>query len=105
MTVQTAVDLTDRFEAYARARVDALARERLSGYVLKKGSPSCGLDGVPLYGAQDGAAPTGRGLFAARLAACYPSLPMEDEDRLSDPDVRRRFIDDVFAYARRAPVR
>jgi len=46
LTVKTGVDLTDRMARYAHERVERLARERLSGYVLKKDSPSCGLERV-----------------------------------------------------------
>ncbi|HJU12456.1 MAG TPA: DUF523 domain-containing protein, partial [Candidatus Binataceae bacterium] len=34
-------DLTDKMKAYAKRRVAALGRQDLSGYVLKKNSPSC----------------------------------------------------------------
>src|SRR5512147_3147637 len=44
ITVKTARDLTTSMERFARSRVAALAAEDLSGYVLKKDSPSCGLE-------------------------------------------------------------
>lgn len=42
-------DWTERMTAYARRRVALLAKENLSGYVLKKDSPSCGLLRVKRY--------------------------------------------------------
>ena len=86
--------------AYAGPRVEALAAERLSGYVLKKDSPSCGLVRVKVYDTAGSPARTGRGLFAERLVERFPSLPIEDEGRLSDPRLRENFIERVFAYDR-----
>ncbi len=97
----TGRDITDDMRAFARARVEALARERLSGYVLKKGSPSCGMERLPVFDESGVADESGRGLFAEALFARFPDLPIEDEGRLSEPRLRERFIERVFAYARR----
>jgi uncharacterized protein YbbK (DUF523 family)/uncharacterized protein YbgA (DUF1722 family) len=99
LTVKTAIDLTDRLESYARRRLDELADDDLCGYVLKKDSPSCGLERVKVYGAPIPDR-TGRGLFAAALAARFPSLPIEEEGRLSDARLRENFIERIFAYRR-----
>jgi uncharacterized protein YbbK (DUF523 family) len=93
-------DLGARMRGYARRRVRALGRLQLDGYVLKRGSPSCGLLGVPVHRAR-GAPRAGRGLFAAALTARLPGLPVEEEGRLADPALRARFLDRVFARARR----
>ncbi len=62
----------DRFEqlrAWARARVEDLARLDLDGFILKKDSPSCGLERVRVYRAEGEGPPAriGTGLFAALL--------------------------------------
>jgi uncharacterized protein YbbK (DUF523 family) len=97
----TGVDHTDTMGQWASVRLDELAREELSGYILKKDSPSCGMEGVKIY--DRGATPyeTGRGLFADALMRRFPSLPVEDEGRLGDPGIRERFLARVFAYQRR----
>jgi uncharacterized protein YbgA (DUF1722 family)/uncharacterized protein YbbK (DUF523 family) len=100
VTVKTGVDLTSRLVDYADRRVEELATADLSGYVLKKDSPSCGLERVKVYGAQGMPAKAGRGLFAARLAKRLPDLPLEEEGRLSDPRLRDNFLERVFAYWR-----
>jgi uncharacterized protein YbgA (DUF1722 family)/uncharacterized protein YbbK (DUF523 family) len=100
LTVKTAVDLTERLAEYAQGRVAQLASEDLSGYVLKKDSPSCGLERVKVYGAHNVPARSGRGLFAARLVERFPDLPVEEEGRLSDPRLRENFVERVFAYWR-----
>ena len=97
---KTKEDVTDRLRRYARARADALAHEQLSGFILKKDSPSCGMDRVKVYADGRMAERGGRGLFAEALLARMPSLPVEEEGRLSDPRLRENFIERVFAYRR-----
>jgi uncharacterized protein YbgA (DUF1722 family)/uncharacterized protein YbbK (DUF523 family) len=100
LTVKTGVDHTDTMTAYARRRVDALAAENLSGYVLKKDSPSCGMTRVKLFRGAGAPARTGVGLFARALLDRYPHLPVEEEGRLSDSRLRENFVERVFAYRR-----
>jgi uncharacterized protein YbgA (DUF1722 family)/uncharacterized protein YbbK (DUF523 family) len=99
ITTRTNVDHTDAMRRWAVRRVRALERERLSGYVLKKDSPSCGIERVKVYD-EAGAMPrrTGVGLFAAELTRAWPSLPIEEEGRLADPVLRENFIERIFAY-------
>jgi uncharacterized protein YbgA (DUF1722 family)/uncharacterized protein YbbK (DUF523 family) len=109
MTTGAARDVTGRMTGWARGRLRALGGEDLRGYVLKKDSPSCGLERVRVYhAARDGAAPSdrrapernGRGLFAAALLERFPNLPVEEEGRLEDSRLRENFIERVFAYHR-----
>lgn len=100
LTVRTAVDLTDQLATYTRRRVDALAGEDLSGYVLKKDSPSCGMERVKIYNPSGMAEKAGRGIFASRLIERFPALPVEEEGRLAEPRLRENFVERVFAYWR-----
>jgi uncharacterized protein YbgA (DUF1722 family) len=77
-----------------------LAGEDLCGYVLKKDSPSCGMERVKVYRDDRMAERSGRGLFATALMTRFPHLPVEEEGRLSDPRLRENFIERVFAYRR-----
>lgn len=92
-------DWTTRMSKFAASRVRALAGANLSGYVLKKDSPSCGLDGVRVRNGTRTVL-TGRGIFAGTLVELCPNLPVEEEDRLSDPAARENFVERVFAYQR-----
>jgi uncharacterized protein YbgA (DUF1722 family)/uncharacterized protein YbbK (DUF523 family) len=99
IVIRTGEDVTTTLRHYSIARADELAGANLSGYVLKKGSPSCGMERVRVY--RGGVAQrTGRGLFADALIARLPNLPVEEEGRLSDPRLRENFIERVFAYRR-----
>jgi uncharacterized protein YbgA (DUF1722 family) len=98
LTVKTGVDLTDQLARYARERVAGLASQDLCGFVLKKDSPSCGMERVKIYAQSPVPTKSGRGLFAATLQDCCPNLPIEEEGRLSDPRLRDNFVERVFAY-------
>ena len=100
VAVESGVDYTERMDAYAARRADALARERLSGYVLKKDSPSCGMARVNVHRGKGPPARNGVGRFARALLARFPHLPIEEEGRLNDPRLRENFIERVFAYRR-----
>lgn len=62
--------------------------------------PSSGLFRVKVY--RDKGAPqrTGSGLFARAFTRRFPLLPVEEEGRLHDWQLRENFIDCVFAYRR-----
>jgi uncharacterized protein YbbK (DUF523 family) len=103
ITDRVRADLTTAMTEFSARRVDALAG-RLDGYVLKAGSPSCGLD-VPLHRLPGSAADTAAeerapGLFAAAITARFPDLPVADERQLADPGSRERFVAQVFAHHR-----
>ena len=92
-------DWTEPMRSYSVRRVGELAGADLCGYVLKKDSPSCGMERVKVYG--DGMpVKSGRGAFAEALLARFPDLPVEEEGRLCDPRLRDNFVERVFAYHR-----
>jgi uncharacterized protein YbgA (DUF1722 family)/uncharacterized protein YbbK (DUF523 family) len=92
-----ALDVTAKLLAYGRT----VARELddISGYIFKSRSPSCGMAHVPVTG-ERGRAQGGRGLFAQAFMQARPLLPVEEEGRLGDPDLRDDFIERVFVYQR-----
>jgi len=100
VTTRTGIDHTAAMRRWARTRVEALVGEPLSGYVLKKDSPSCGMERVKIFGRGGMPERNGRGLFAEALLTRFPHLPVEEEGRLSDPRLRENFIERVFACQR-----
>jgi uncharacterized protein YbbK (DUF523 family) len=99
--VLTREDWTARMEEWARAHVHTFEAMRVSGFVLKARSPSCGPHGVLVHGhGNDAHTARGRGLFAEALVEGLPGVPIEDEEELRDPAARQRFLDRVFAYQR-----
>ncbi|HEX5109296.1 MAG TPA: DUF523 and DUF1722 domain-containing protein [Vicinamibacterales bacterium] len=107
--VESHTDWTSKMARFSATRVAGLAAD-LSGYVLKRDSPSCGLAGVRVHRARRresrGRKPvaalsrTGRGLFAEALIDALPNLPIEEEDRLHDVELQQHFVERVFAYQR-----
>jgi len=66
LATQSGTDLTEAMDTYARGRVGGLGAFRLSGYILKRASPSCGMERVKVYSEAGVPSRTGRGLFARR---------------------------------------
>ena len=93
-------DWTDPVRAWSASRVEALSDLRLTGYVLKSKSPSCGMERVRIYADSGMPSRSGVGLFAERLLDQLPNLPVEEEGRLCDPRLRENFVTRLFAYAR-----
>lgn len=93
-------DWTDAMRRFAAVRVRDLAELKLSGYVFKKNSPSCGMERVRVYSSQGMPAQRGRGLFASAVMGRFSLMPVEEEGRLNDPALRENFIERVFAYHR-----
>ena len=98
VTRQPGIALTRRMREYERRRVRELTKERLSGYILKKDSPPCGMERVKVWDHRGTNEPNGRGIFAAELLRQFPTMPVEEEGRLRDPRIRENFIDRVFMY-------
>ena len=94
---KTGRDLTADMHAHTAARLAGLGD--LDGYVLKKGSPSCGMERVKIYKGTSGQK-NGVGLFAEALMTSRPHLPVEEEGRLNDPGLRMRFVERLFAHNR-----
>lgn len=93
-------DVSEVMRRYAAKKADDLAALDLRGFVLKKDSPSCGMERVKVYAAAGPAERAGRGLFAEALMRRLPNLPVEEEGRLGDPRLRDNFVERVFAYQR-----
>jgi uncharacterized protein YbgA (DUF1722 family)/uncharacterized protein YbbK (DUF523 family) len=100
VVTKTGQDLTRPMQHYARSRIEGLRSAGLCGYILKSDSPSCGLHRVRVYRGTDVPLRSGRGIFAQTLVEALPTLPVEEEGRLSDPRLRENWIERVFAYHR-----
>lgn len=93
-------DHTEAMNHYAQRRAAELAEMNLHGYILKKDSPSCGMERVRVYDQHGSPRRDGRGLFATALMERLPDLPIEEEGRLQDVPLRENFVERVFARHR-----
>jgi uncharacterized protein YbgA (DUF1722 family)/uncharacterized protein YbbK (DUF523 family) len=93
-------DHTDAMLKVATRRALTLGSE-IDGFIFKSKSPSCGMERVPVAGAngrkQDR---TGVGIFVAQFTRLAPLVPIEEEGRLNDPMLRENFLERVYAYRR-----
>lgn len=105
------IDVTEKLSAEIDNQQDWLPD--VYGYILKKDSPSCGMQRVKQYRVTNQAPVQaelepkewtyhverlGTGLFAQSLMQRYPNLPLEEEGRLCDPVLRENFVSRVFIY-------
>tara|TARA_R110001632_G_scaffold114041_4_gene225230 strand:- start:118 stop:1065 length:948 start_codon:yes stop_codon:yes gene_type:complete len=95
MTADTKVDVTDSLNKGCQKVLRGLPL--LSGFILKKASPSCGQNTVKLYTEKKDVIHTkADGKFVEALKNKYPFMPIEDEGRLNDPYLKEHFIKRVF---------
>jgi uncharacterized protein YbgA (DUF1722 family)/uncharacterized protein YbbK (DUF523 family) len=100
VTIKSGTDHTRALETLTTNRIAQFMELDLSGYVFKKGSPSCGIARVRLYNEQGVPSRTGVGLFARAFIEEFPLIPVEEEGRLCEPTLRENFIERVFCYRR-----
>lgn len=91
-------DVTDPLRDYGRAMAARL--DGISGYLFKRGSPSCGMERVKVHGGKGAPAGRSAGAYAAAFMAARPLLPCEEEGRLGDPGRRGNFFERVFVFRR-----
>lgn len=100
VTQKTGQDVTGQMLEWARQRLDKLAKERLCGFIFKTRSPSSGMERVKVYNDKGGFVKKGVGIFARVFMERFPLIPVEDEGRLHDIELRENFIVRIFAYNR-----
>lgn len=101
VTIRSGRDVTGTLLDWAGAALDELAALDLDGFVVKKGSPSCGLLRVKVRADADAMPRSdGQGIFAAALARRFPTMPIEEEGRLNDPGLRESFFARAFTLRR-----
>ncbi|MEN8763260.1 MAG: DUF523 and DUF1722 domain-containing protein [Thiogranum sp.] len=93
-----ALDVTDDLLEYGR--FVAFRLNSVSGYIFKRGSPSCGMERVKIYSDKGVPVDSGAGIYAQAIMQELPLLPTEEEGRLMDPVLRENFIERVFVYHR-----
>jgi uncharacterized protein YbgA (DUF1722 family)/uncharacterized protein YbbK (DUF523 family) len=75
-------------------------RPRLCGFIFKSGSPSSGMERVKVRNEKGMPEKKGQGIFARIFMEHFPLLPVEEEGRLHDMDIRENFIERIFTLMR-----
>lgn len=100
ITSKTKQDMTDRMLRWAMKRVVELEKENLCAFIFKSDSPSSGMERIRVYNEKGMPVKKGIGIFARIFMDHFPLLPVEDEGRLHDPELRENFIERIFTLKR-----
>ncbi|MFP4600804.1 MAG: YbgA family protein [Persicimonas sp.] len=93
-------DLTDDMHGFSQQFLESLSP--VEGFVLKSGSPSCGLDGVKVYNSAERGSQSSRsepGLFAGHVLERHGDLAVETDGRLRNHPIRHHFLTQIYAFA------
>ena len=90
-------DVTEPLRDYADQQKDLHAA--LCGYILKKDSPSCGMERVKVFRGEQ-PHKDGFGIYAEQMMRNNPLLPVEEEGRMGDAGLRENFIQRVYVLHR-----
>ncbi|MFW5824376.1 MAG: YbgA family protein [Marinobacter sp.] len=95
--VKAGADHTDAMQRVIDQVMPSLGH--LRGYILMARSPSCGMERIKVHNSEGRVIRRdGRGMFAEALMRTWPLMPVEEEGRLNDAQLRENFIERVFAY-------
>jgi len=100
VTIHTGIDHTEGMLKWAKKKLKELEKEELCGFIFKSKSPSSGIGGVKVYTFSGVPSQKGVGIFGGAFIQYFPLIPVIDEGRLHDPNLRENFIERVFVYKR-----
>lgn len=80
---------------FSKQKVASL--EHLCGYLVCAKSPSCGMERVKVYTEHE-ARKSGVGIFTQQLMAHMPWLPVEEDGRLYDSELRENLLSVFTRY-------
>lgn len=93
------IDFAPALRDYAQQQLQK--HPNLCGYILVKGSPSCGLEKVKRYNRKGNVlGHDAMGVYAQQIATANPLLPLEDDGRLHDVGLRESFVSRVYLLHR-----
>lgn len=96
---KTGTDVTHMMDNF----LEELPRFQVDGAILKGRSPSCGMKDVKMYpdvGKVPALIEKSAGFFGGYMTYQYPTLPIEDEGRLRNYDIREHFLTRIYTMAR-----
>lgn len=100
VTTRSGVDHTEGMLKWANSKLKNLERKPLCGFIFKSRSPSSGIMGIKVYTPSGMPSHRGTGIFGGAFMRRFPLIPVIDDGRLHDPQLRENFIERVFVYRR-----
>ncbi len=92
-------DKTEDMLRYSETYLKELGKQDIDGFILKHRSPSCGMNDVKIYketGKSSGLPGKTTGLFGRTVEKLFPHVPIENEGRLLNYNIREHFMIRVF---------
>jgi len=97
---ETGLNITQKLQDYSEAFLSEI--EDIDGFILKAKSPSCGVKSAKVFGDVEGQNTLGKedGLFTRAVKQKFAYLPIIDEGRLKNRELRWEFLTKVFLHFR-----
>lgn len=99
---KTGRDLTDAMNRFADDFIQNICTKKIHGAILKGRSPSCGMRDVKIYNDYEKGrtiSNKGSGIFAKKIFDSFPYIPIENEGRLTNYNIREDFLTSIFTRA------
>jgi len=93
---ETGKDFTELILSYSQKTIKKF--DNIDGFILKAKSPSCGVGSAKVYKDNKITGKT-NGFFTEIVKLKFPYLPVEDEGRLRNKEIRKHFLTRIFAFA------
>ena len=92
----TNIDYTTQMTEFAEEFLSNI--EDVDGFILKSKSPSCGIKDVKIYPKNQkcSISKKGQGIFSSKVIEKYSIIPIEDEGRLRNYNIRDDFLTKIF---------
>lgn len=97
--IVTGADYTEPILRWSEKKLKELEAAGLSGFIFKSRSPSCGIYDVPVFSNEGESVGLASGLFARAFMEAFPNIPVEDETRLSDEEVMKKFVERIISIS------
>src|SRR4030043_419503 len=100
VTVRTGIDHTEGMKKWAENKLRQLEKENLCGFIFRSRSPSSGIGGIKVYTSSGMPSNRGTGIFGGAFMRYFPLIPVIDDGRLHNPNLRENFIERVLVFKR-----
>jgi uncharacterized protein YbbK (DUF523 family)/uncharacterized protein YbgA (DUF1722 family) len=102
LTTLKGEDYTKEMTEFSKEYSHNLKNKDVDGFILKAKSPSCGISSVKMYyGLGKSHAVSGKnpGIFGGQILEDYTNVPIENERRLSNYNIREKFYTKLFTLS------
>jgi uncharacterized protein YbgA (DUF1722 family)/uncharacterized protein YbbK (DUF523 family) len=100
VTIKTGVDHTEGMKKWAADKLTQIEKEDLCGFIFRSKSPSSGIGGIKVYASSGIPSNKGTGIFGGAFMRYFPLIPVIDDGRMHNPNLRENFIEQVLVYKR-----